>query len=59
MWPQVSALDHETLNINCILPPPPKADKGNVFTPVCLFLSRICQKGMDGFGRNLVDRLGV
>ena len=45
------------------LPLPPKVDGGYLFTPVCLSVclsvSTISQKVMHGFGRNLVDRLGV
>ena len=42
-----------------LLPPPPKVDGGYVFTSVCLSVSRISQKVMDGFIRNLVKWLGV
>ena len=30
-----------------------------MFSPVCLSVSRISQKVVNGFERNLVDRLGV
>jgi len=41
------------------LPLPPKVDGGDVFTPVCFFVTRISQKFIDRFWQNLVDRLGV
>jgi len=48
------------------LPPPPKVNEV-MFSPVCLclfgcvclFVCRISQKLVDGYGLNLVDRLGV
>ena len=42
-----------------LLPPLMKVDGGYVFTPVCLSVSSTSQKVMDGFGQNLVDRLGA
>ena len=41
------------------LPPPPKVNAAYVFIPVCLFVSTISEKVMDGFWRKLVERLRV
>ena len=42
-----------------LVPPPPKVDRGYVFTPVCLGVSRISKNIVNKLRRNLVDRLGV